>query len=134
VLILHVLLTAFAPQELLLLAGHDHMTQGTLTREEWQAHLRFHLQQARTLLDGAHTTADNHHTGDSRIISVTADDIGVHNTAPPALALLPSGRALMGFTPGRGEAITCLCALDLSPALDVPHLPPTLRPALPFLE
>jgi len=126
VIVLHALITALVPQELLLLTGHDHVTQGALTREEWQEHLKFHLQQARDLLDGAHTSTESHHAaGDSKIISLTTAEVGIHNTASPALALLPSSGVRIGFVAARGEALLCFCALDLSPALDVPHLPPS---------
>jgi hypothetical protein len=125
VIVLHALLTAFVPQELLLLTGHDHVIQGTLTREEWQEHLKFHLQQAKDLLDGAHTTESHHAAEKSKVISITAAEVGIHNTTSPALALLPSGSIRAGFVPGRDEAVLCLCAQDLSPALDVPHLPPS---------
>jgi hypothetical protein len=124
VLLLHVLLTAFVPPELLLLADHDHVTLGYITPEAWQEHLKFHLQQARDLLAGVKTTAGTTTQGSTRILSMPGCDMSVQNTSPLALAVLPVSHTQMHLVRVAGTAIEYPQTLDRSPQRRVPHLPP----------
>ena len=126
VIILHALLMACMPQELLLLTNHDHVTLGYITPQEWQDHLKFHLQQARDLIAGTHTSAGTHTASGTKIISVAACDMGVQSTSTLALAVLPCIVLPVRMAPLAGAALSHPRALDLSPRFSVPHLPPIL--------
>jgi hypothetical protein len=126
VLILHALLMACVPQELLLLSNHDHVMLGHITPQEWQAHLKFHLQQAHDLIAGTHASTSAHAASDNEIISVVACDMSVQSTSTLALAVLPCIVLPIRMAPLAGAALSHPHALDLSPRVSVPHLPPIL--------
>ena len=126
VLMLHALLTAFAPAELLLLSNHDHLGLGLITPQQWQDHLRFHLQQARNYLVGIQPAAANQDAKATPIMSLPWCDLMVQTTYVLATVMLPSSLLRLGLLK-TGDTLVHPYTLDLSPTLAVPHLPPRSR-------
>jgi hypothetical protein len=126
VLVLHALVTALAPAELLLLSDHDHVVLGTVTPEQWAEHLQFHLQQARDYLAGIHVHAPgiDHHTTGAQIISLPWCDMSVQNTQPMSFAILPCAAIQVGAAALHLMVVVPPDSLDLSPSFLTLHRPP----------
>ena len=126
VLMLHALLTAFAPAELLLLSNHDHLELGLITPQQWQEHLRFHLQQARNYLAGIQPAVVHQDGNAPPMMSLPWCDLMVQSTYLLATVMLPSSLLHLGLVK-TSDTLLPPYSLDLSPHLFVPHLPPRSR-------
>jgi hypothetical protein len=130
VVIFHALLIAFTPTELLLLAEHTHITEGHVTPQEWEEHLRHHLKQARDYLVGIHThdIAGLPGTPSTKIFSAPGGESDAQNTASLAEALLPFSLSSAGRVSQVRGRVGPFVALDRSPRHDVPRRPPRNLP------
>jgi hypothetical protein len=124
VLILHAVLLAIAPAELMLLADHDHILLGFVTPAQWQEHLLLHLRQARDLLAGIHTPDPSQPASSPQIISVSGCGMSVQSNSTQALAMLPLSPVDLSIGRATGAPIVHPHSIDLSPRLNVPRLPP----------
>ena len=122
ILILHALMMAFIPAQILLLADHDHLTLGVPTAEEWQAHLHHHLQEAQDYLAGRATAIPAPQKVNVTIASEARSVAGIVKELAPALVAI---RFLGGAAVEPGDrAVCCAGPFARTPASIVPRLPP----------
>jgi len=128
VLLAHAALLAVGPPPVVFLANHDHVVIGSVTAEQWRAHVQFHLQQSGSHYLSVGVSGAPVSPHQPRITSLPGCGYDALGVSARAMAAAPVFHAI-------GDPPLCRCmslahqasVIDLSPRL-APDCPPP-RPA-----